>query len=107
MPRMSLGIRSGVNCTRRNCRLRICPRALIMAVLPTPGRPSSRMWPRLNMPANTIRCSSCRPSSTRSSSASTPLAKSTVGLRSSGVKSTGVGVGLVMGNEGGRMEVEG
>jgi hypothetical protein len=45
VPRMSLGIRSGVNCTRRNCSSSAWPSERTSSVLPRPGTPSSRQWP--------------------------------------------------------------
>src|SRR3990167_8157538 len=47
---MSLGIRSGVNCTRRKSRASACPSERTSSVLPSPGTPSSRQWPPANRP---------------------------------------------------------
>jgi len=45
VPRMSLGIRSGVNCTRLQSRRSSRASVRAMSVLAVPGTPSSRMWP--------------------------------------------------------------
>src|SRR5207342_1814398 len=50
VPRMSLGIRSGVNCTRRNCSASACPSERTNNVLPSPGTPSSRQCPPASRP---------------------------------------------------------
>ena len=85
VPSTSPGMRSGVNCTRLNCSFITLPMVCTSAVLPKPGRPSNKMWPRLSRPMSTSRCSSARPSRLRSSCSSTCRVSSVAGVSSSGL----------------------
>jgi hypothetical protein len=70
---MSLGMRSGVNCTRANFRPRRLASIRTRVVLPTPGTSSIRMCESVRMPMRTSFSAGRTPNrraSTRSASAS-------------------------------------
>lgn len=64
VPVMSPGSRSGVNWTRRAVRASALESPLTSSVLPRPGSPSSRMWPRASTPMRTSSMRSSLPNST-------------------------------------------
>ncbi len=63
-PVTSLGIRSGVNCTRDTVQATDLARALAKFVLPVPGTSSISRCPSASMPMTAIRTTSGLPSST-------------------------------------------
>src|SRR5690554_2849367 len=65
VPRMSLGIRSGVNCTRRKSSARAWPRVRTSRVLPSPGTPSSMQWPPASSAARSCSTTSAWPTTAR------------------------------------------
>ena len=65
VPRMSAGMRSGVNWTRLKGRSTADDSVLRSMVLPSPGTPSSRTWPSHSMHTRTSRTSSAWPTITR------------------------------------------
>ena len=64
VPVMSDGIRSGVNCTRRNSRSSVRASVRAMRVLPSPGTPSRSTWPRHRSPMSKCSMISCWPITT-------------------------------------------
>src|SRR5690349_5702487 len=65
-PSRSAGNRSGVNCTRVNCRPSAAAKDLAISVFPRPGRSSMRMWPRARTVVRMSRSAERFPTTTRS-----------------------------------------
>ena len=63
-PVMSLGSRSGVNCTRRTEQSIERAKVLASSVLPTPGTSSTRRWPSASSTVIAVRTTDCFPSMT-------------------------------------------
>ena len=58
-PRMSAGIRSGVNCTRWAMSPSTVPSVSTSRVLASPGAPTSRPWPPERMAISVCSTTSC------------------------------------------------
>ena len=68
VPVTSLGMRSGVNCTRLKLRCMAWASELMSSVLARPGTPSSNAWPRAKIATSTCSITSCWPTMTPESS---------------------------------------
>src|SRR5690554_254947 len=69
---MSLGIRSGVNCTRRNSSSSAWPRVRTSRVLPNPGTPSSMQWPPASSATRSCSITSAWPTTARPMASRSP-----------------------------------
>ena len=67
VPKMSAGIRSGVNWIRENSRFSVWASVRTSSVLPSPGTPSNRQWPPTNKHVSTPCTTSPCPTITRES----------------------------------------
>ena len=63
-PVMSLGSRSGVNCTLLTRQSMVRARVFASRVLPTPGTSSTRRWPSASSTVMAVRTTDCLPSMT-------------------------------------------